>query len=150
MAAQEAVVLPPELLAPVEAGPDAAADGAVLEAAGNGADGAGPASGAAAAPPAETSACLKLKGLPYAVSEAQIVEFFAGFAVKSVAFVFEPDGRPSGLVRGWSGRRMYWRLCTTRCTQHRRAPRPGTPPRGCPSRRLVRGRDATRTLRLER
>lgn len=48
--------------------------------------------------PQEDSCVLKLKGLPYTTSEEQIRKFFEGFAVKTVAFVYEPDGRPSGLV----------------------------------------------------
>ena len=47
----------------------------------------------------EESAVLKLKGLPYATTIEEIYAFFAGFKVASVAFVLEPDGRPSGLVR---------------------------------------------------
>lgn len=39
-------------------------------------------------------------GLPYTTSEAQVLEFFAGYNVNEVAFVYEPDGRPSGLVSG--------------------------------------------------
>jgi hypothetical protein len=46
----------------------------------------------------EDSAVLKLKGLPYTASSHQIYDFFAGFNVNEVAFVYEPDGRPSGLV----------------------------------------------------
>ena len=46
----------------------------------------------------ETSTILKMKGLPYTTSTPQVEEFFAGYIVKSVAFVYEPDGRPSGLV----------------------------------------------------
>jgi hypothetical protein len=49
---------------------------------------------------AAESAVLKLKGLPYITTEQQILEFFQGFNVSSVAFVYEPDGRPSGLVSG--------------------------------------------------
>lgn len=55
---------------------------------------------AAAASRKEESAILKLKGLPYTTTEQQILEFFNGFNVSSVAFVYEPDGRPSGLVGG--------------------------------------------------
>lgn len=44
------------------------------------------------------SKVLKLKGLPYTTSEAQVLEFFAGYNVNEVAFVYEPDGRPSGLA----------------------------------------------------
>jgi hypothetical protein len=51
----------------------------------------------------EDSSVLKLKGLPYTASEQQIYEFFQGFTVTSVAFVYEPDGRPSGLVGSASG-----------------------------------------------
>ena len=46
----------------------------------------------------EDSAVLKLKGLPYTASSHQIYQFFAGFNLNEVAFVYEPDGRPSGLV----------------------------------------------------
>ena len=46
----------------------------------------------------QESAVLKLKGLPFNTSQEQVHEFFSGFAVKSIAFVGEPDGRPSGLV----------------------------------------------------
>lgn len=38
-------------------------------------------------------------GLPYATTEQAIRDFFSEFAVVSVRFVYEPDGRPSGLVR---------------------------------------------------
>lgn len=41
---------------------------------------------------------LKLKGLPYSTTEQQIVEFFTGYQIKKIAFVYEPDGRPSGLA----------------------------------------------------
>lgn len=56
------------------------------------------------------SAVLKLKGLPYDTTEEQIVNFFSNGAatggesdvkknaIKRIAFVGEPDGRPSGLV----------------------------------------------------
>jgi hypothetical protein len=38
-------------------------------------------------------------GLPYSTSEKDIIDFFGeGFSVTEVAFVYEPDGRPSGLV----------------------------------------------------
>jgi hypothetical protein len=47
----------------------------------------------------EDSAVLKLKGLPYTTAEQQLLEFFKGYNVKNIAFVYEPDGRPSGLVR---------------------------------------------------
>lgn len=40
--------------------------------------------------------------LPYSTSEKDIVEFFAEYPVSEVAFVYEPDGRPSGLVSGRS------------------------------------------------
>ncbi|KAF5831077.1 hypothetical protein DUNSADRAFT_13633 [Dunaliella salina] len=46
----------------------------------------------------ETSAVLKMKGLPYNTSQEQILDFFSGFAVKNISFVGEPDGRPSGLA----------------------------------------------------
>ncbi|GAX83407.1 hypothetical protein CEUSTIGMA_g10832.t1 [Chlamydomonas eustigma] len=46
----------------------------------------------------EPSSILKLKGLPYAATERQIRDFFNGQIVKTVRFVFEPDGRPSGLA----------------------------------------------------
>lgn len=46
----------------------------------------------------EDSAVLKLKGLPYTTVEQQLLDFFKGFNVKKIAFVYEPDGRPSGLV----------------------------------------------------
>jgi hypothetical protein len=36
---------------------------------------------------------------PYTTSEQQVLDFFAGYNVNEVAFVYEPDGRPSGLVR---------------------------------------------------
>lgn len=41
---------------------------------------------------------LKLKGLPYSTTEQQIFDFFSGFKMTKVAFVYEPDGRPSGLA----------------------------------------------------
>lgn len=44
------------------------------------------------------SEVLKLKGLPYSATEEQIREFFRDFSVTRVAFVYEPDGRPSGLA----------------------------------------------------
>lgn len=44
------------------------------------------------------SRVLKLKGLPYTTSEQQVLDFFAGYNVQEVAFVYEPDGRPSGLA----------------------------------------------------
>lgn len=37
---------------------------------------------------------------PYTTSEQQVLDFFAGYNVNEVAFVYEPDGRPSGLVGG--------------------------------------------------
>ena len=40
-------------------------------------------------------------GLPYSTSAQQIYDFFAGYDVKRIDFVLEPDGRPSGLVRLW-------------------------------------------------
>jgi hypothetical protein len=46
----------------------------------------------------EDSAVLKLKGLPYTTVEQQLLDFFKGYSVKKIAFVYEPDGRPSGLV----------------------------------------------------
>jgi hypothetical protein len=46
------------------------------------------------------SKVLKLKGLPYSTSENDIHNFFSGFQLTDVAFVYEPDGRPSGLVSG--------------------------------------------------
>jgi hypothetical protein len=49
--------------------------------------------------PQQESAVLKLKGLPYSVTKEQVLDFFSGYAVRDVAFVNEPDGRPSGLVR---------------------------------------------------
>jgi len=48
--------------------------------------------------PQEESSVLKLKGLPYTATEQQILSFFEGFNLVRVAFVYEPDGRPSGLV----------------------------------------------------
>lgn len=36
--------------------------------------------------------------LPYSCTEQDIKNFFAGFDVNKVAWVSEPDGRPSGLV----------------------------------------------------
>lgn len=36
--------------------------------------------------------------LPYSTSEKDIIDFFEGYPVLEVAFVYEPDGRPSGLV----------------------------------------------------
>lgn len=44
------------------------------------------------------SRVLKLKGLPYSTSEKDIIDFFEGYPVSEVAFVYEPDGRPSGLA----------------------------------------------------
>ncbi|GLC42385.1 hypothetical protein PLESTB_000652500 [Pleodorina starrii] len=46
----------------------------------------------------QSSAILKLKGLPYSASEDDIRQFFAPYELKSVSFVYEPDGRPSGLA----------------------------------------------------
>ena len=46
----------------------------------------------------EDSAVLKLKGLPYTTVEQQLLDFFKGYNVLKIAFVYEPDGRPSGLV----------------------------------------------------
>lgn len=37
-------------------------------------------------------------GLPYATTEQAIREFFSDLELASVRFVYEPDGRPSGLV----------------------------------------------------
>jgi hypothetical protein len=53
----------------------------------------------------EDSAVLKLKGLPYTTTDAQIAEFFEGYSMKQVSFVYDPDGRPSGLVRARSAQR---------------------------------------------
>ena len=36
--------------------------------------------------------------MPYSATEDQVREFFAGYEVNAVHFVYEPDGRPSGLV----------------------------------------------------
>lgn len=57
-----------------------------------------PATGAKLAFRQENSAVLKLKGLPYSTSDEQVAKFFEGFKIKRVAFVYEPDGRPSGLA----------------------------------------------------
>ena len=38
-------------------------------------------------------------GLPYSTTDQQVRDFFLGQNIKDVKFVFEPDGRPSGLVR---------------------------------------------------
>ncbi|GAX83059.1 hypothetical protein CEUSTIGMA_g10485.t1 [Chlamydomonas eustigma] len=46
----------------------------------------------------EPSSILKLKGLPYSATEGQIRDFFKEQSIKSVRFVLEPDGRPSGLA----------------------------------------------------
>ncbi|KAG2488109.1 hypothetical protein HYH03_013258 [Edaphochlamys debaryana] len=46
----------------------------------------------------QTSAILKLKGLPYSATEEDIRQFFAPYELKTVSFVYEPDGRPSGLA----------------------------------------------------
>lgn len=35
---------------------------------------------------------------PYSTSDKDIIEFFSEYNVIEVAFVYEPDGRPSGLV----------------------------------------------------
>lgn len=35
---------------------------------------------------------------PYSTSDKDIIDFFAEYTVIEVAFVYEPDGRPSGLV----------------------------------------------------
>lgn len=51
--------------------------------------------------PALTSPC-ECAGLPYSTSEREIRDFFAGYEVKGIRFVFEPDGRPSGLVSTWA------------------------------------------------
>lgn len=58
---------------------------------------AGAASQIAQRPP-ETSAILKLKGLPYSATEDDIRGFFSPYELKTVSFVYEPDGRPSGLA----------------------------------------------------
>lgn len=103
-----------------------------------------PADQAGALPPAsapsrpqEDSAVLKLKGLPYSTTEDDIRTFFAAYNVKEVAFVKEPDGRPSGLVsqladercsRGaarrprlpaWLAPVCAARPCLTRCASRR-------------------------------
>ncbi|GFR41617.1 hypothetical protein Agub_g2342 [Astrephomene gubernaculifera] len=49
-------------------------------------------------PTVESSAILKLKGLPYSATEEDIRQFFAPYELKGVSFVYEPDGRPSGLA----------------------------------------------------
>ncbi|EFJ47748.1 hypothetical protein VOLCADRAFT_117772 [Volvox carteri f. nagariensis] len=46
----------------------------------------------------QSSAILKLKGLPYSATENDIRQFFAPYELKGVSFVYEPDGRPSGLA----------------------------------------------------
>ncbi|KXZ50577.1 hypothetical protein GPECTOR_16g752 [Gonium pectorale] len=46
----------------------------------------------------QSSAILKLKGLPYSATEDDIRQFFAPYELKGVSFVYEPDGRPSGLA----------------------------------------------------
>lgn len=45
------------------------------------------------------SRIVKLKGLPYRVLKSEIVQFFEGIPVVYVHFVYEADGRLSGLVR---------------------------------------------------
>jgi len=57
-----------------------------------------PSKGASVPKPSESSAILKLKGLPYSTTEQQILQFFGDFKVQCVRFVYEPDGRPSGLA----------------------------------------------------
>ncbi|KAG2452074.1 hypothetical protein HYH02_003110 [Chlamydomonas schloesseri] len=46
----------------------------------------------------QSSAILKLKGLPYTATEDDIRNFFAPYDLKGISFVYEPDGRPSGLA----------------------------------------------------
>ncbi len=55
-------------------------------------------------------------GLPYAATESQIREFFAGYVIKALHFVFEPDGRPSGLVSS-EGHKLIFSLPLIR-SQH--------------------------------
>lgn len=45
-----------------------------------------------------SSRCAAVCRRPYTTSEQQVLEFFSGYNVQEVAFVYEPDGRPSGLV----------------------------------------------------
>lgn len=64
---------------------------------------AGVATGAAPPRPASSSAAsdscvLKLKGLPYSTTRQEILDFFTGYQLRKVEFVFDPDGRPSGLA----------------------------------------------------
>jgi hypothetical protein len=47
--------------------------------------------------PLTSSPCARRR-LPYSTSEKDIIDFFEGYPVLEVAFVYEPDGRPSGLV----------------------------------------------------
>ena len=42
---------------------------------------------------------LKLKGLPYTATEADLLSFFEGFQVVKASVHIGHDGRPSGLVR---------------------------------------------------
>ena len=49
-------------------------------------------------PAGTASNVLKLKGLPYSTTKEQIFEFFSEYALLGVGFVYEPDGRASGLV----------------------------------------------------
>jgi len=51
----------------------------------------------------QPTAPAALLQLPYSTSEAEILEFFSNYSVTEIAFVYEPDGRPSGLVRAGGG-----------------------------------------------
>jgi hypothetical protein len=89
---------------------------------------------------AAQSSCLKLKGLPYNTSEQQIYEFFEGFKVGKVAFVYEPDGRPSGLVSddGAGRRQRPAAAAIVQSARRRPAWRPGRRPQPPPTNRFAR------------
>lgn len=58
-------------------------------------------------------AAAALLQLPYSTSEAEILEFFSNYSVTEIAFVYEPDGRPSGLVRAGGGGLTRWCLAVS-------------------------------------
>lgn len=49
--------------------------------------------------PVHGSTVVKMKGLPFSITEREVREFFGDLRVRRVAFVMEEDGRPSGMVR---------------------------------------------------
>ena len=52
-------------------------------------------------PVGTASNVLKLKGLPYSTTKEQSFDFFKEYALLDVGFVYEPDGRASGLVSSY-------------------------------------------------